>query len=713
MVMKSKSSRIFTELYPVRITDLPELYAWKLATSAFENKSLGWKLAYRLRKYTGGHWIWGENRLVADIQMSDDKMRDFLQSLWQDTGNDFVKIRGIQKDDDWSPQPLTQAEFVAQGLLPDLDRTVRENLKKHRRAIRNAYIERDYYVRGWEFDGKPVVSISISSSVKSQYLFSNIARQSEDKTKILGLLVQDTTSENKGEVIEIVGPLSEHRARLLQWTTRDRMRKLIEIAPNDELVLKMKSGAHDGYDYIASTLQLVVRPKDYQRLQIDGQQALRALQIPPELRSSIVQELADIIHSIGYIHKHPVSASRFPDRFVSADELKFAPQAMLGDGYVCQANASVVLNELRKHPPYRRYPDFEAAKPIRIGVLNLLGDNLEVRNYLARIRDELQKIRFTVEFTGAGRANVKSQLEIEQTISAVQANSPHVVLAFLPGSPAYEDIEDDNIYNQIKSYMLKKAIQSQFVYEHTLGNEYALANIVLGIIAKTGNVPYVLHETLPYADILAGVDVARVATNRRSGSISLPAVTRIYTPEGDFIRYVLSEGPIEGETLPKRVLRQLFPAEYFAHRRVIVHRDGPFRGNEIQDLGDWGAEIGSKFCLVEVIKSGVPRMYLDGHQKAQQPTKGDAIILNETEAFLISSLPPHKNSTPRPLLVRTDKNLSIEQALHSVLSMTVVHYGSTLQPRLPVTIHYSDKIGYLALRGVIPVHKSGDRPYWL
>lgn len=54
---------------------------------------------------------------------------------------------------------------------------------------------------------------------------------------------------------------------------------------------------------------------------------------------------------------------------------------------------------------------------------------------------------------------------------------------------------------------------------------------MLGIIAKAGNVPYVLHESLPYADILTGVDVARVATNRRSGSINLPAVTCIYTPE--------------------------------------------------------------------------------------------------------------------------------------------------------------------------------------
>lgn len=55
MVTKSKSSRIFTELYPVRISNFPKLYAWKIATSASENKSLAWKIGYCLRRDTDGH----------------------------------------------------------------------------------------------------------------------------------------------------------------------------------------------------------------------------------------------------------------------------------------------------------------------------------------------------------------------------------------------------------------------------------------------------------------------------------------------------------------------------------------------------------------------------------------------------------------------------------------------------------------------------------
>lgn len=50
-------------------------------------------------------------------------------------------------------------------------------------------------------------------------------------------------------------------------------------------------------------------------------------------------------------------------------------------GYVCQANANAVLTELRKHPLYRRYPDLETAKSIRIGVFNIFNNNFYYSSY--------------------------------------------------------------------------------------------------------------------------------------------------------------------------------------------------------------------------------------------------------------------------------------------------------------------------------------------
>jgi argonaute-like protein implicated in RNA metabolism and viral defense len=80
---------------------------------------------------------------------------------------------------------------------------------------------------------------------------------------------------------------------------------------------------------------------------------------------------------------------------------------------------------------------------------------------------------------------------------------------------------------------------------------------------------------------------------------------------------------------------------------------------------------------------------------------------------LVSSLPPFADTTPQPLHLRTEPPFTIEQAIHSVLALTLLHYGSLRPPRLPVTIHYSDRIAYLALRGIKPRNLEGTIPFWL
>lgn len=256
-------------------------------------------------------------------------------------------------------------------------------------------------------------------------------------------------------------------------------------------------------------------------------------------------------------------------------------------------------------------------------------------------------------------------------------------------------------------------IQSQLIYERTVGNAYALDNILLGIVAKAGNVPYVLDKSLPYADLLVGIDISRERNRCKQGSISLVAVTRIYAANGDFIKYNIVDTPLEGETLTLTAIRKLFPSRDFANKRCVVHRDGPFRGQEKANLKAWAKEIGAEFRLVEVIKSGVPRLYKEENGHTMRPDKGTAFILNSRHAFMVSSLPPNKNSTPRPLAIHTDEDFPIENALHSVLALTHLHIGSTLMPRLPITLHYSDRIAYLMLRGIRPSGSEGIEPFWI
>jgi argonaute-like protein implicated in RNA metabolism and viral defense len=64
------------------------------------------------------------------------------------------------------------------------------------------------------------------------------------------------------------------------------------------------------------------------------------------------------------------------------------------------------------------------------------------------------------------------------------------------------------------------------------------------------------------------------------------------------------------------------------------------------------------------------------------------------------------------LHIRTEAPFGIEEAIHSVLALTLLHYGSLRPPRLPITIHYSDEIAYLALKGIKPKEMEGTLPFW-
>jgi len=235
----------------------------------------------------------------------------------------------------------------------------------------------------------------------------------------------------------------------------------------------------------------------------------------------------------------------------------------------------------------------------------------------------------------------------------------------------------------------------------------------MGILAKTGHIPYIFSEPLPFADLIVGIDVGRNAKKHLAGSINTTAITRIYTSQGEFLSYALHAATLEGETLPPRVLKAMFPASRFQNKKIVIHRDGFFRGKEKETLLKLASDMNSTFSLVEVIKSGSPRIYQKTGPNIQQPQKGSVVLLGSQEALLVSSLPPFPNATPRPLHIKAEAPLTIEQALQSILMMTNLHYGSVKSPRLPVTIHYADKIAGMANDGIKPKDAEGTIPYWL
>ena len=84
-----------------------------------------------------------------------------------------------------------------------------------------------------------------------------------------------------------------------------------------------------------------------------------------------------------------------------------------------------------------------------------------------------------------------SRVDFEKAINELQSASPDILIALLPDSPSEEYEEDNSTYRTFKALTIGQDIQSQVIYESTLSNQYAVGNIVLGILGKTGNIPFV------------------------------------------------------------------------------------------------------------------------------------------------------------------------------------------------------------------------------
>lgn len=705
------SPMVLAEVFQIDPRQVPKLHGYEVDVSAEPANTVGGRLCYRLSKVLGGHWVWTTGRAVTDAPKDLAEIEKVVNGLWEQQPQDFRYLRGVRPDFGWDPTPQAVADFFARGLLGDLHDRLRAALTGARRDLGAATVVRDYDVRGWVVQGHPSLSISVESHLLSKQDLMQYAQTLGRREDLLGLWVMDKASRSlKGEIVRIVGSAAGERSRLLRLAQREEMRNLIRKAPDDTPVVAV--AAHrDEYDYVANALDIVLRIQDCNRFHIDPKSALSFFRIAPHDRLRLVQELAAVIRKAGLI-ADPFSSEGSPSLFLDARAVGFEPRLRFGREWVEQCDESGAWRQMQRHGLFRVASRFATGSPLRIGILNAL-EATPLDPFLERLEDALESVGIRCEFLGEYRLGGTTRAEIEGAIDSITESNPDIILAFLPDSRQEED--DWGGYHDLKSLAVGRGIPSQVVERSTLEKaHYAMGNISLGILGKTGNIPFVLADPLPYADLVVGIDIARERKRRLPGSLSATAIARIYFSDGQFLRYVIHDAPLEGETVPDNVLQRLFPISEFRGKRVVIHRDGYFRGQEREALRDWGSRAGATFHLVEVIKSGTPRLYgLAKTGTVQQPPKGSALKLNDTEAFLVSSLPPFADATPQPLHIRTDGSFPVERAIHSVLSLTILHYGSTRAPRLPVTIHYSDRIAYLALRGIKPRELEGSVPFWL
>jgi argonaute-like protein implicated in RNA metabolism and viral defense len=243
-----------------------------------------------------------------------------------------------------------------------------------------------------------------------------------------------------------------------------------------------------------------------------------------------------------------------------------------------------------------------------------------------------------------------------------------------------------------------------------------LNQVVPGILAKLGNLPFILAEPLKVADYFIGLDISRAPKLRLPGTINACASIRLYGKQGEFVKYLLEDGILEGEEIPKRMLERLLPKKELNNKIVFVYRDGRFCGKEAENLVERAKVINAHIILVECVKSGIPRLYRFADGILSAPDTGLALRLSSREAILVTTKVSSNVGLSRPLRLRLHADgyqVPIEQVVETTLKLTLLHHGALKTPRLPMPLHGADRMAYLKLSGIYPGILEGERQFWL
>jgi len=720
------------DIFFVKTDSITNLYAYEVElTPPSEEKRMEEMniilnaLPYYLRK-RGGHWARDRNFIISDVEVNDEELKNILQEL---RGNKkFQFLKGIRRVQGWEPEASSYAAFVAKGLSKDkeVEKEIKQKLEElegndFRKPYKKEKIEirRNWKIIRLVIDGKPAIGILIDSEIVSRITLKDFLREEgisvEDfinKEPYKEWKVKDKETNLVGRVISVIGTMMEKRNELVKKATIPRRKERYERIPDDEEVVVVETEDKKRYDYPISELLISINSRNIKYF-VDEKakkNVFKDLKIEPNERMKMVDAVVQPLKDRGWIEGERISDKEYPHIFVKPEPKKrYFPPVRIGGGKIVERKGDIYRQILRNGI----YKMVKEDPKIAFSIFGETKDYDDLNKLIKTLKKEIKSLGFNMDPV---YVNFQKPEDIKEEIERIKENKqkPDILVAFIEDDEyELDDNSESNIYNEIKRYSLQNQIlQTQVITFKTLRKilkeeekytEYILGNIVLGILAKTENKPFVFAEPILGVDALVGLDVARRKKIKGQGTINYAAGVRIYQSNGEFLKYKLTNFQPEGETIPGNILENLLGD--IKGKKVVIHRDGRFPQDEIRVLKKMGEKLKKKFYLVEVIKSGAPRIYSE--------KKGIWVKINENEAYLLTT--SRTQGTPVPIIVRLPEiyeDFSIEDAVISITSMTLLHWGSIKPPRLPVTTHYADKIGQFLLEGIIS-NLEGNIPFWL
>jgi Piwi domain len=728
----------FVEIFPLSIQ--------KLNTTCFRlspdiDREIGNRLSWRFSQQFPDivviwhqKFFWVLNKLNQEMPSKDE---------WKQA------LENIQKE---LKQEIGDREYIIQ-LFPDavITSEIQAQLAAKALKITRPFAEKTVYsqnqvnvnreVKFWEetVEINNITYPALSFTTHSNFTYAgNLAnfyknhpyRQNIEKL-LIGLKVRDIEHNSFATITEIAGQIGELGEKLITEAkgaiSKQSLLDALENEP-EQPVVAVKFGRDSKlFQYAMAALRPCITVETANKFDVNYGDLLKASKISyserKELLSAYKEEANQCLNEYGIQICNALNSDKFPDLFFTPSiELNKTPLLF---GKNITGIQGEILKGLSKGGVYSRHADFaDASKPIILAALKLFDTQIGL---IKDVRERLEKYGFESLFPDENRQTVSmeglsgsdARAKVEDAVNEIMENEPDIVFVFLPTSDRTAE-DNDSLYSWVSSRLLRRGIASQVIYEDTLQNvesKYLLNQVIPGILAKLGNLPFVLAEDLLIADYFIGLDVSRGANRRNLGSRNACASVRLYGKHGEFTGYRLESETIEGEEIPQRVLENLLPKNQLMGKRILIYRDGRFCGDEVKHLQARAKAIGATFILVECAKSGIPRLYNWSKPNLTVPTQGLGLKLSQREAILVTTSVTEKMGLPVPLRLKIIDSggleITIQDLVNTTLKLTLLHHGSLKAPRLPVPLFGSDRIAYRRLQGIYPGTSEGDRQFWL
>jgi hypothetical protein len=765
----SEESNYISEISPITKLTESNPNCGSFSTDGKLNRELGYRYSWRLSKelspvivtWNDDHfWVLGiPDRSLPKLEDYARALDAVQRDLARDLGDRMLKVTEVltQKYEDMPP-----------GAIADLAVTILRQSRHFGRSFTPVYEEKgvsvyrhaDYWSELFFVENclYPALVITPTSKIVYQKNIIHFHRDYCSNIELESFLMDNlkvipTDSNSQASIVSIVGKLAEHRERLKALAKGTATLEALKSAPDDELVVAVHfTGDKKEFHYPLSALSPSVNPTTAKRLNIDYGKFLKLTKISYQNRAKLIQEykqsatkilnkyglnLNKVLYaSIGRIN-NSVNSFRLFD--VDLDDTPI----LFGDEH--KGVYGKIIKGLKTGGFYRRHEDFtDRDRKIRISILKIgTREKFQFKPDLIEIHvvSSLASYGFQSEVIAKRTVEVENssdesdRAQVEQGIFKLLEIPTDIIFAILPTSDRDNSGDDeDSFYRLISNRILKEGKAVQAIYQDTIeqitrndaSRNNALYNIIPGILAKLGNLPYILAEPLDIADYFIGLDVSKVAKKNGQGSQNVCAGVRVYDRRGEFIRCELDPSAIEGEEINKRILDKFLPIKDLQNKRVLIYRDGRFRGKETEHLLNRAQAIGSEFILVECVKSKIPRLYVSTYDPTEekgkqytlsQPPQGLWFQVSNRELILVTTRVSESVGVPRPIRLKIipqdGQNIDLNQLVAATLKLTLLHHGSLKSTRLPIPTFGADRIAYRALFGSFPTILDNDRQWWL